>query len=278
MSLAELTASTAPLSIYSRNVSVSGIHRVNLQETHRSGLCIIHLEEYLSASIDVDTQFPLELYLCSGHLGYTFISYLDYLCYLTDNQLRQLHRRFGHPSAPKLSNLLRRAGHDINSKTAQHLTKYCQYCQKYGKSPGRFKFSLQDDDGLFNHCIVVDILYIDGSPVLHIVDEATSFQAAKWLKDTSTGHTWNVLRQIWIDTYLGPPDVIKADAGRNFTSKEFKQHATSMQVTIDIVTVEAHWSIGQVERYHQPLRRAYEIIKSEATDTTKDMALLALMD
>jgi Reverse transcriptase (RNA-dependent DNA polymerase) len=120
---------------------------------------------------------------------------------------------------------------------------------------------------------VVDILYIDGSPVLHIVDEATSFQAAKWLKDISAGHTWNVLRQIWIDTYLGPPDVIKADAGRNFTSKEFKQHATSMQVTIDIVPVEAHWSIGLVERYHQPLRRAYEIIKSEAPDTTKDMAL-----
>jgi hypothetical protein len=37
-----------------------------------------------------------------------------------------------------------------------------------------------------------------------------------------------------------------------------------MQVTIDIVPVEAHWSIGLVERYHQPLRRAYEIIKSEA--------------
>ena len=46
-----------------------------------------------------------------------------------------------------------------------------------------------------------------------------------------------------------------------------------MQVTIDIVPVEAHWSIGLVERYHQPLRRAYEIIKSESPDTPKEMTL-----
>ena len=46
-----------------------------------------------------------------------------------------------------------------------------------------------------------------------------------------------------------------------------------MQVTIDIVPVEAHWSIGLVERYHQPLRHAYEIIKSESPDTPKEMAL-----
>ena len=46
-----------------------------------------------------------------------------------------------------------------------------------------------------------------------------------------------------------------------------------MQVTIDIVPVEAHWSIGLVERYHQPLRRAYEIIKTESPDTPREMTL-----
>jgi hypothetical protein len=29
----------------------------------------------------------------------------------------------------------------------------------------------------------------------------------------------------WIDTYLGPPDNIVHDAGKNFASAEFRQHA-----------------------------------------------------
>jgi hypothetical protein len=37
--------------------------------------------------------------------------------------------------------------------------------------------------------------------------------------------------------------------------------------------VEAHNSIGIVERYYAPLRRAYEIISAELLDLSKDIAL-----
>jgi len=50
------------------------------------------------------------------------------------------------------------------------------------------------------------------------------------------------------------------DAGKNFVSTEFKQLAGSMSVQVKEVPVEAHNSVGKVERYHAPLRRAYEII------------------
>lgn len=46
-----------------------------------------------------------------------------------------------------------------------------------GKAPSRFKFTLKDDYE-FNACIIIDIMYLDGKPVLHVVDEATSCQAA----------------------------------------------------------------------------------------------------
>jgi hypothetical protein len=39
------------------------------------------------------------------------------------------------------------------------------------------------------------------------------------------------------------------------------------------VPVEAHNSIGMVERYHGPLRRVYQIIIVEIPDIDKDMAL-----
>src|SRR6266516_285391 len=198
-------------------------------------------------------------------------------CYLTTTELRRLHRRFGHPSVDRLYKVLERSGHDdIDKQAIDHLTKYCSHCQKHGKSPGRFKFALREDqDSDFNHSIFVDIMYIDGKPILHVIDEATRFQAARWLQNISAKHTWDVLRLCWIDTYIGPPDCIIHDAGKNFVSREFRQYATSMAISTKSVPVEAHWSIGMVERAHPILRRAYKIITEElqGSGTTKEMAL-----
>jgi hypothetical protein len=90
-------------------------------------------------------------------------------------------------------------------------------------------FTIQDEDIQFNYNIIVDILYIEGAngskPVLHILDEATRFQAGRWLKDISARHVWDQLRACWIDTYLGPPDLISFDAGKQF-SMPFLSHIT----------------------------------------------------
>ena len=83
-------------------------------------------------------------------------------------------------------------------------------------------------------------MYIDGSPILHIIDEATRFQAARWLQNISAKHTWDVLRACWIDTYIGPPDHITHDAGKNFVSKEFTGYANSIAISTKSVPVEAH--------------------------------------
>jgi hypothetical protein len=37
-------------------------------------------------------------------------------CFLTEVELRRLHRRFGHPSIGKLRNVLELAGHDVDMK------------------------------------------------------------------------------------------------------------------------------------------------------------------
>src|SRR5271169_2397897 len=85
--------------------------------------------------------------------------------HLTESELRRLHRRFGHPSVQRLFNILQRAGHDTEFQAIKHLTKYCHQCQMNGKSPGRFKFTLKDDYN-FNFEIIIDIMYLNGKPVL----------------------------------------------------------------------------------------------------------------
>src|SRR5208282_1360421 len=114
-------------------------------------------------------------------------------CHLTKTELRQLHRRFGHPSVARLEKVLQRAEQDWDSAELQKITEFCKQCQIHGKSPGRFKFTLRDDKD-FNHSVYTDVLYIDGKPVLHTVDESTSFQAAYFLKNLTAEHTWEALR------------------------------------------------------------------------------------
>lgn len=213
-----------------------------------------------------------------GHpFAFLTTMFTDGNCFLSTQELRQLHRRFGHPSANRLFKLLDRSHHEIERSQVENLTKFCKTCQKHGNTPKRFKFTLRDDSIDFNHSISVDIMYINGNPVLHVIDEATRFQAARWLPNISSQATWDALRLCWIDIYVGPPDQITHDAGSNFTSQEFRQNATTMAIETKCVPVEAHHSIGIIERYHAPLRRAFEVIKEDLKDletaTSKEVIL-----
>ena len=138
------------------------------------------------------------------------------------------------------------------------------------KSPGRFKFTLKDDYD-FNYSVVIDVLYLEGRPVLQVVDSSTRFQAARFLKDMSAIVAWETLKLCWIDTYLGPPDIVVYDAGKNFALAEFRRIAKAISIDIKEVPVEAHNSVGLVERYYALLRRAFEIFREDGFN--KEIAL-----
>jgi hypothetical protein len=137
----------------------------------------------------------------------------------------------------------------------------------HSTAPGRFKFTIRNDVD-FNLHVIVDVMYIDQKPVLHAVNKATSFQAARFLTDVKATTTWDTLRAMWIDMYVGPPDLIATDAGKNFVGKEFVDNAASLSIEVKEVPVEAHNSIGKVERYHAVIRRAFEIITNELSTST----------
>ena len=56
-------------------------------------------------------------------------------------------------------------------------------------------------------------------------------------------------------------------------AKEFKQYAANMGIIVKNAPVEAHHSIGMVERYHEPLRRVYSIISNEIPGIKPNLAL-----
>src|SRR6266702_6586022 len=77
----------------------------------------------------------------------------------------------------------------------------------------------------------------------------------------------------WINTYLGPLDIIIYNTGKNFISKEFKQYAIIFRMAIRSVLVKAHNLVRMVKRYYGPLCRIYHIITKELLDISKDIAL-----
>ena len=50
------------------------------------------------------------------------------------------------------------------------------------KTLSRFKFIFKDNYE-FNVCIVTDVIYLNGKPVLYVVDEVTIFQTTRFLAD-----------------------------------------------------------------------------------------------
>lgn len=191
--------------------------------------------------------------------GHSYLQWnTEITSYFTFPKLNRLHRRFVHPHVDKLFNALKQSEvSSITPETRKMPDKIKQSyaaCRENVQRPRRFKLILRDNVE-FNQNIYVDIFYIDGKPVLHVVDEGTRSQAARWLPNVSSECLWKALRQCWIDAYLGPLDVIVHDAGKNFMVSAFAGNADMLYIATEPVPVEAANSMSIVDRYHAPLRR-----------------------
>jgi hypothetical protein len=96
------------------------------------------------------------------------------LCHLTEPELRQLHRRFGHPLARRMYKVLEHTGHKTNLKEITKLTKVCDQCQRHRQAPRRFKFTVRDNHD-FNHTVFTNVLTIKGKNVVQIVNNKIAF-------------------------------------------------------------------------------------------------------
>ena len=162
-----------------------------LQDMNRLGIYLNNLKN----KIVMKDEFTIPIIRLHEYLF--MILGLTSVNYLTDIELRQLHRRFGYSSVNRLVRTLERAEYDDSKHRymLQRITEFYIFCQKHSRFPGRFRFTLKDENNAyFNHTIVIDVLYIDSNLVLQVVDEGISFQAARWLMNMSASHIWDMLR------------------------------------------------------------------------------------
>ena len=57
---------------------------------------------------------------------------------------------------------------------------------------------------------------------------------------------------------------------------EFRAKTKSLGITCFQISVEAYWSIGKVEKYYTPIRRAYDIIQAKTRGIISKNAMLQM--
>ncbi|EKD21300.1 polyprotein [Drepanopeziza brunnea f. sp. 'multigermtubi' MB_m1] len=172
-------------------------------------------------------------------------------CYLTEEQLKTIYKRFGYLLAI------------------------------FGRSSKRFSIRLKDDTD-FNNTVYVDVMHLNGKNVLHVVCDSTNFQAATFLKSMSAQHLLKRFSRCWVNTYVGPLINVVHDPEINFNSATFRSYFKGISSTLKQMLVEAYHSVGLVERYYVFMRRAFKIVTKELLKALREdrlqMAIKAIND
>lgn len=96
------------------------------------GIYFKNIDKFLvikSIRILVIRRFDHPFLLWKSSLNSFITQFFDHnSCYLTEMELRQLHRRFRYFSTMKLRLLLEWAGYEINKPTFDQFSKYCTFC------------------------------------------------------------------------------------------------------------------------------------------------------
>lgn len=97
-----------------------------------------------------------------------------------------MHHRFGHQETENFINVVNKSVlKDIGpekSNTLKGMERSLTRCQIFLQKPTRLKFNPGDREKV-NRKVYVKVFYNDGSPSLHIDNEANHFRLAQWLSD-----------------------------------------------------------------------------------------------
>eukprot|EP00170_Pyropia_yezoensis_P002017 contig_8609_g2021 len=168
-------------------------HKMNVNNTTKMLICV-----------NKGIQVPLV-----RKMGHIFFEWGTDILY-TFPELQRIHKHFFHASPERLYALMRRAKVDdavpLTLKQLLDVVDACIVCQRLSKEPSRFRVALPQDDVCFNRLVLLDLMFLEGDAVLHVVDCDTHWSAAGFMGEGQTvDATWNPFVKIWVTAYVGYP-------------------------------------------------------------------------
>lgn len=151
-------------------------------------------------------NWSLPLFYQAGHLSIPPPSGNQLL---TIVELIELYRQFIHPSDGKLYSLLKSAyAQQINEKITQmtqDITDNCEHCFEHSVPPFKLGASVPMEEVLFNREVSIDLMCLNGKPVLHVVDTDTGFLNGVIIKYKTTEGLWTIFLNCWTSVCIGFP-------------------------------------------------------------------------
>ena len=195
----------------------------------------------------------------------------------TRAELTKIHRQFKHPSTEKVMNLLKRTKiGDVDSNTRkllEEIRQSCETCNTFSRPRERFKVASPPGRIVFNEEVPLDLMWLEGKAILHVVDCHTHFNSASALIGHSVEDVWDAFVKCWSSLYTGYPKKIRVDQGSCFTSIRWQRLSEMVGTQMQFSGVESHHSLGPGERYHEPLRQVYLKIRHEFPSISKETCL-----
>jgi hypothetical protein len=152
------------------------------------------------------------------------------------------------------------------------ISKSCHACQFYYSKPNHFQ--IRDPAAIvFNHEIQLDLMYLRGKPVLHIVDVAKTFSTANFLLAQDVSSVWNTFLTGCATLYIGFPECILADQDFVFMATHWKTACELSNIHLRHTGTESQNSLGSGERFHSHIRRIYQKISLEFPTISKHVRL-----
>ena len=167
------------------------------------------------------------------------------------------HRNLGHPSAEKLSTILRQQGFRPEViKAAAEMR--CSVCEA-STEPKHARPSALRDDLDFNDRISIDGFSWTNSQgksfhVYHVIDWATSFHISCIAPSRTTEDLILNLITMWFQ-WAGAPSELLVDAGSEMNSQEFTEFVQAHNIKLTTISPEAHFQNGKSERHGAILER-----------------------
>ena len=195
-------------------------------------------------------------------------------------KLWKLHLQFGHPGWERLWRLLEEANGNYEEdkekgnlikKELQEVSEGCETCLKYKKTPARPVVGLPMAK-LFNEVVSMDLGEVDGEKFLIMVDMATKYCQAGWIKDKNSETIIDMFMQKWIGIF-GAPKKVFSDNGREFNNEKFRIMAEKFNIIVKNTPGESPWSNGLCEKMVGLLKETMRKIREEGGGSNKNIII-----
>lgn len=114
----------------------------------------------------------------------------------------------------------------------------CRTFKTFEGTPRRFKLAVGTEESKFNHRVIVDTMFIENRPNIHLVYGSTHFTADAFFRNQTTTEIWKPCFVCEIMRIMTPPDFLAVDQVSVHILREMKETLAASGVTIDKAPIE----------------------------------------